>query len=136
MAENRWSRGVNVHEGALTRHGWKEHEPAGARRAALLRSVRADGYKTTVDRLVFLENIANRQDNEGLHVAAHTDLEWLREHEARERERPSRRVPTSRTVHVRGSRRARPYRRRPAGQGDGRRSGAMRRPYQRRRRGR
>ena len=77
MAERKWSKGVELHEGALAGHGWKEHESAEQRHRALERSVRADGYRTTVDRLLFMENVANREDNRGLHEAAHADLEWL-----------------------------------------------------------
>ncbi len=78
MKEDKWSKGAKLHEGALERHGWKEHEPTEERHQALERSVRADGYKTTVDRLAFLENVASRQDNHGLHETARSDLEWLR----------------------------------------------------------
>ena len=78
MSEQKWSKGVELHEGALAGHGWKEHESAEERHRALERSVRADGYRTTVDRLLFMENVANREDNRGLHETAHADLEWLR----------------------------------------------------------
>ena len=78
MSEQRWSKGVELHEGALAGHGWKEHESAEERHRALERSVRADGYRTTVDRLLFMENVANREDNRGLHETAHADREWLR----------------------------------------------------------
>jgi hypothetical protein len=81
MAEDKWSKGVKVHKGALARHGWHEKEGASERHEALLRSVRADGYKATVDRLVFLRNVANREDNERLHRVAEADQHWLeREH--------------------------------------------------------
>ena len=72
-----WSRGVELHEGALERLGWKEHEGAETRHRALERSVRKDGYRTTVDRLVFMENVANRENNRGLRETAHADLDWL-----------------------------------------------------------
>ncbi|MGA7861336.1 MAG: hypothetical protein WCB19_05710 [Thermoplasmata archaeon] len=74
---DKFSRGVHLHKGALTRHGWKEHEDSGMRHAALNRSVRADGYKTTIDRLTFLRNVANREDNERLHLVAESDERWL-----------------------------------------------------------
>ena len=73
-----WSRGVELHEGALERLGWKEHESIDLRHRALERSVRKDGYRTTVDRLVFMENVANRENNRGLRETAHADLDWLR----------------------------------------------------------
>ena len=78
MTKDQWSRGVELHEGALGKHGWKEHESAEERHRALERSVREDGYKATADRLLFMENVANREDNRGLHETAHKDLEWLR----------------------------------------------------------
>ena len=74
----KWSRGVELHEGALVRLGWKEHEGAEARHRALERSVRRDGYRTTVDRLVFMENVANHENNRDLHETAAADLDWLR----------------------------------------------------------
>jgi hypothetical protein len=77
VSEERWSKEAELHQGALARHGWKEHESAEERHRALERSVRADGYKTTVERLVFMENVANRKDNRGLHETAHADLEWI-----------------------------------------------------------
>ena len=77
MSEDKWSKEVELHRGALERHGWRENESAEERHRALERSVRADGYKTTVDRLVFLENVADRRDNQALHATAHEDLEWL-----------------------------------------------------------
>ena len=73
----RWSRRVELHEGALERLGWKEHESTEERHRALERSVREDGYRTTVDRLGFMENVANRENNRGLRETAHTDLDWL-----------------------------------------------------------
>ena len=73
----KWARGVKLQEGALERLGWKEHESAEERHRALERSVRKDGYRTTVDRLVFMENVANRENNRGLRETAHADLDWI-----------------------------------------------------------
>ena len=78
---SKWSRGVELHQGALERLGWKEHESAESRHWALERSVRKDGYRTTVDRLVFMENVANRENNRGLRETAHSDLDWLQQWE-------------------------------------------------------
>ncbi len=77
MPEEKWSKEVGLHEGALEKHGWKEHESAEERHRALERSVRADGYRTTVDRLDFMANVASRHDNHELHATARADLEWL-----------------------------------------------------------
>ena len=78
MSERRWSKGIELHEGALAGYGWKEHESAEERHRALERSVREDGYRTTVDRLVFMDNVANREDNRGLRETAPADIDWLR----------------------------------------------------------
>lgn len=78
MAEEKWSRGVRLHKGALERHGWVEHEGEESRHSALRRSVREDGYATTIRRLNFLHNIANREDNRHLRAVAGEDERWLR----------------------------------------------------------
>lgn len=75
---DKWSKGVELNRGALDRHGWKEHEGAEARHWALEKSVREDGYATTVDRLSFMRNVANRENNRGLEETARSDEEWLR----------------------------------------------------------
>ena len=75
MAERRWSRHVHVERGGL--HGWCERCPERERHEALHRSVRADGYATTVRRLNFLHNIANRSDNSRLREVAGEDERWL-----------------------------------------------------------
>ena len=75
MAERKFSRGVRVHRGRL--HGWREHGSESERHEALRRSVRADGYATTVRRLNFLHNVANRDDNSGLRRAASEDERWM-----------------------------------------------------------
>ncbi|MGI0156515.1 MAG: hypothetical protein ACREDE_10360 [Thermoplasmata archaeon] len=77
MAEDRWSRNVRVHRGALERHGWREHESEEKRHAALRRSAEEDGYATTIRRLNFLRNVANRRDNSELRRVAHEDERWL-----------------------------------------------------------
>ncbi|MGI0151100.1 MAG: hypothetical protein ACREC5_04095, partial [Thermoplasmata archaeon] len=74
----KWSKGVHPKEGVLRAYGWSENAPAEERRRALERSVKQDGYATTVDRLDFMRNVANRENNRRLSEEAHTDLEWLR----------------------------------------------------------
>ena len=83
--ERQWAKKVELHRGALERLGWREHESAEARHRALERSVREDGWRTTVDRLLFMENVAGREHNPGLHRTAEDDLDWLRRWEVRER---------------------------------------------------
>lgn len=75
MSERRFSRTVHARHGAL--HGWCEHCPEESRHEALRRSVKADGYATTVRRLNFLHNVANRQANGGLRGRAREDERWL-----------------------------------------------------------
>ena len=102
MNEEKWSRDVELHRGALERHGWREHESVEERHRALERSVREDGYRTTVDRLVFLENVASRENNRGLHETAHEDLRWLEEWEGRDRAEEDRRREQGTHHQVRG----------------------------------
>ena len=73
MAE-KWSRGVHL-RGNL--HGWHEDQPARTRHEHLRTTVRADGYATTVRRVNFLRNIANRENNAKLHRVATEDVHWL-----------------------------------------------------------
>ncbi|MHB8430196.1 MAG: hypothetical protein ACYDDZ_06650 [Acidimicrobiales bacterium] len=102
MTEEKWSKGVTVHRGALERHGWKENESGDARHAALERSVRADGYKTTIDRLDFLSNVANLKDNEALATTAADDRLWLERWERDQREDEDRRREHGDKHHVDG----------------------------------
>ena len=85
MSREKWSKEVELHRGALERLGWQEHESAESRHRALERSIREDGYKTTVDRLLFLQNVANRSDNRGLHRVAEEDLAFVRRWEEEHR---------------------------------------------------
>lgn len=84
-SERKWAKDVELHRGALERLGWKEHESAEVRHRALERSVREDGWRTTVDRLLFMENVAGREHNPGLHQTAGDDLDWLRRWEVEDR---------------------------------------------------
>jgi hypothetical protein len=72
-SEKKWSKTVEL-RGSL--HGWHERESESERHEALRRSVRDDGYATTVRRLDFIANVANRKDNERLHRVAREDLRW------------------------------------------------------------
>ena len=80
MGEEKWSQHVgHLEEGGL--HGWCAKCSAEARHEAIERTVRADGYATTIRRLNFLANVADRQDNEHLHEVAREDVEWAKRHE-------------------------------------------------------
>jgi hypothetical protein len=74
---DKWSRKVKLHKGALAKHGYDEEEGERERHEALRRSVRQDGYKTTIDRLSFIRNVANRRNNERSHRIAEQDEKWL-----------------------------------------------------------
>ena len=74
---DKWSKGVHPKDGVLRAYGWNENESPERRHAALERSVRADGYATTVDRLDFMRNVANRDNNRRLEATAKGDYEWL-----------------------------------------------------------
>lgn len=52
MAQKKWSKGVDVKEGALTDIGW----PSAAKISAAISSGRVS-YKTAINRLVYLANI-------------------------------------------------------------------------------
>ena len=77
MSEKKWSKGVHPKEGVLRAYGWSEGASAEGRHRALERSVKQDGFATTVDRLEFTRNVANRKDNPGLRSTAQADYEWL-----------------------------------------------------------
>ena len=98
----KWSKAVELHEGALERLGWKEHESAEARHRAIERSVRKDGYRTTVDRLVFMEIVAYRASNRGLRETAHADLDWLQRWERVDEDDEDRRRQQATQHRVRG----------------------------------
>lgn len=75
MSEKRkWSKSVHL-KGDL--HGWHERQSAEVRHEHLRTSVRDDGYATTVRRVNFLRNIADREDNRELHRVAGEDVRWL-----------------------------------------------------------
>ena len=81
MAERKWSRKVHL-QGHL--HGWHEDQSERERHEHILATVRADGYATTIRRLNFLHNVADRQNNRKLARVAGEDERWL--HDKRERE--------------------------------------------------
>lgn len=70
----------HVHLKSKKLYGWCLYCAADERHAALAKSIRKDGYATTIRRLNFLHNIANRQDNEKLREVAARDENWVRRH--------------------------------------------------------
>lgn len=75
----KWARKVHL-QGHLS--GWHEDEGERTRHEALNRTVRRDGYATTIRRLDFIANVANRSNNTKLHRVARSDIKWLeRKHE-------------------------------------------------------
>jgi hypothetical protein len=72
--KHRWSRHVHMEAGAMS--GWCAECPADKRHRAIQSVVREDGYGTTIRRLNFLRNVANRRRNRGLEETAARDLRW------------------------------------------------------------
>ena len=102
MSGRQWSKGVELHDGALARHGGKEHESAEERHRALARSVRADGYRTTDERLHYRVHVANRESNRGLRETAHADLDGLQRWERVDQEDEDRKREQGTEHRVRG----------------------------------
>lgn len=75
MAEKKWSRGVEIREGALG--GWHEDQSAEVRHAKLRKAIRRDGAGEISRRLNFLSNVANRSNNPKLHRVARVDQGWV-----------------------------------------------------------
>ena len=79
MAE-KWSKGVRVHEGFLTRYDWHAREDSETRHRAVRRAVRAHGEKKVSEELGFIANVAGSSDEREKEAAA-ADRHWLaREH--------------------------------------------------------
>ena len=78
MTKEKFSKHVHVARGAL--HGWCDHCSDRSRHRALNTTVRIDGYATTVRRLNYLSNVANRKNNARLHDVARRDVKWLHGH--------------------------------------------------------
>lgn len=101
MTEEKWSKHAgHLEEGGL--HGWCASCLPEERHRAIERTVRADGYATTVHRLNFLANIASRQDNGRLHRVALEDEEWARQWESGTRDDEDRRRDLGSRHRVRG----------------------------------
>lgn len=64
-----------LEEGELTKHGYRMNKSASARRRALAKSVKEDGYMTTVHRLIALQVFFKR--NKKLKNIAISDRKWL-----------------------------------------------------------
>ncbi len=73
----------HLHHGGL--HGWCEVCGPEERHAALERSVREDGYATTVRRLNILATYS-KNDNPGLHRITIEDRNWLEKEHGRKEE--------------------------------------------------
>lgn len=71
---DRWAQSIKLKKGALTSLGWKETAPASKRYKALAKSVKNDGYATTIRRLGFLVNVAK---NPSLEKVAKSDMKWV-----------------------------------------------------------
>lgn len=101
MTEEKWSKHAeHLEEGGL--HGWCASCPPEERHCAIERTVRADGYATTVRRLSFLANVANRRNNGQLHRVASEDVEWAERWEKDTRDDEDRRREKGRFHRVEG----------------------------------
>lgn len=86
MAE-KWAQDMELKEGGLK--GWAAADRPAKRRAALRKSVSADGYATTVRRLNVLINLDSPQK---VQQAARADMSWLKR-TYREEEQKGQRAP-------------------------------------------
>lgn len=68
-----WAKDLDLEEGKL--RGWAADQRPSQRRAALRKSVDADGYATTMRRLQVLINLDSPQK---VQSAARADMEWMR----------------------------------------------------------
>lgn len=75
MAEEKWSQNIHFEQNGL--HGWCSHCGAVSRHEALVRSVKSDGYATTVRRLNALHNL-NENQNPATSTVAKADENWLK----------------------------------------------------------
>ena len=79
--QEKWSTSVGrLHEGALRRYGWSVDGTPEERHRATERSIRAEGYARTIERLDYLANVADRENNERLHSAARGSIEYAESH--------------------------------------------------------
>jgi hypothetical protein len=77
---DRWSRGVRVRKGNLTRYGWHARNDSDSRHAAIRRAVEAHGEATVSQELGFIANVAGESDAREKEAAG-ADRRWLaREH--------------------------------------------------------
>jgi hypothetical protein len=65
-----------LEEGELTKHGYRILAPPGVRHRALALSVKEDGYKTTVSRLIALQVLFKRTNPRYARIVAR-DRRWL-----------------------------------------------------------
>ena len=92
----KWSMKVHkVHEGALSRYGWRADAPADMRHEALKRSIKDEGYATTIERLGYIRNVPDRETNAQLIRAAEEDQAWCEQWEHDERGDEDRARPRS-----------------------------------------
>ena len=65
-----------LEEGELKKHGYGFNKPASVRRRALVKSMKEDGYRTTIGRLIALQVLFKRTSPTKSKIAA-SDREWL-----------------------------------------------------------
>ncbi len=72
----KWSKGVKLKSGKLTKTGYSIHESEEKRHAALAKGVARDGYAAVVRRLLFIANVAGKFNSE-TKKKAQADIKWL-----------------------------------------------------------
>jgi hypothetical protein len=92
----KWSKKVHkVHEGALAKYGWSRDAPAEVRHEALRRCIRDEGYATTIERLSYIRNVPDAENNAELKRVAAEDQAWAEQWEHDERGNEDRARPRS-----------------------------------------
>lgn len=74
MSERKWSKHIHIRKHGL--HGWCARCSETERHEAIRRSVRADGYATTVRRLNLIHNLGSPEHDEHARRVAREDERW------------------------------------------------------------
>ncbi len=72
----KWSKGIHLKEGALSKYGWKASLPAALRHMALDKCSRAEGRTKCLRRVLFISNIGAKHDMVAK-MAAAQDVRWM-----------------------------------------------------------
>lgn len=75
-AEEKFSQHITIRHGKL--YGWQADSSAEDRHKALAKSVRKDGYATTIRRLNLIHNLGNPETDQHARQVAVEDEDWVR----------------------------------------------------------